>query len=58
MTFGPTEPSITGSSIDLPVALSVSVIVPFDARRHSCCCRPSMHLDRYARRRLPDLRGE
>ena len=28
MTFGPIEPSITGSSTDLPVALSVSVIVP------------------------------
>jgi hypothetical protein len=31
MTFGPTEPSMTGRSIDLPVALSVNVIVPAEA---------------------------
>src|SRR5580704_1881141 len=28
MTFGPIEPSMTGNSIDLPLALSVNVIVP------------------------------
>src|SRR5437762_8202677 len=31
MTLGPMVPSRTGSSIDLPVELSVSVIVPPDA---------------------------
>src|SRR5437764_14563628 len=31
MTVGPSVPSRTGSSIDLPVALSVRVIVPPDA---------------------------
>src|SRR5271155_2793455 len=31
MTLGPTEPLSTGSSIDLPVLLSVNVIVPLGA---------------------------
>src|ERR1051326_5594130 len=44
MTFGPIEPSITGSSIDLPVALSVSVIDPVTAP--TFVLLPSMdHLD-------------
>ena len=33
MTFGPIDPSITGKSIDLPVALSVRVIVPLTVPR-------------------------
>jgi len=31
MTLGPTEPLSTGSSTDLPVSLSVKVMVPLDA---------------------------
>src|SRR5436190_24085899 len=31
MTLGPTEPSMTGNSTDLPVALSVNVIDPVTA---------------------------
>src|SRR5271168_2059412 len=44
MTFGPIEPSITGNSIDLPVALSVNVIDPVTAP--TFVLLPSMdHLD-------------
>ena len=44
MTFGPIEPSITGSSIDLPLALSVNVIDPVTAP--TFVLLPSMdHLD-------------
>src|SRR6266478_3079311 len=44
MTFGPIEPSITGNSTDLPVALSVNVIDPLTAP--TLVLLPSMdHLD-------------
>src|SRR5580700_8455507 len=54
MTFGPIEPSMTGNSIDLPLALSVNVIVP--AGTMTLGVLPSIDAPQcFARRRLPDL---
>ena len=57
MTFGPIEPSITGNSTDLPVALSVSVIDPVTAP--TLVLLPSMdHLDVTPAGGWPICRGE
>src|SRR5207244_13128612 len=54
MTFGPIEPSMTGNSIDLPLALSVNVIVPAGAM--TLVLLPSIDAPQcFARGRLPDL---
>src|SRR5437667_12727434 len=54
MTFGPIEPSMTGNSIDLPLALSINVIVPAGAM--TLVLLPSIDAPQYfARGRLPDL---